>query len=269
MTFNSILPEQIKEQIDSEASALSPVQLRRPSMSIEQFITEHARILARAEKDKDILVAAKFNWSRKELFDYQLKYLLLANGERTRASLKAPETRARFDEEMSRVKTDFVIIREVVSFIVKNGNDPKLSSRLKKRVSGRGKLAILINTLDLVAIISEHETLAQKICPGGVEINAPYLQRLSERALSLLRMKGLDVIEGVPCNLAVDRVRKLITLCINAREEIKQFAHAAFINDLDHYYRYYADEVRRSRKRLADHGQPETVSTGSERSLKI
>lgn len=242
----------LQQQIELEISSLSENEMRRPSGSIKDFILEHGRILAQADRDRDALVCANFDWGVKATYNGAYETLLLARGARLGAKLRSPDARDDFDREMEIIRKDRIVLREAASYVVKNCGSRRTAIRYRAIPRGQGKTRTLTGCLDLIAIINEYPLLASRICPCGVKVNAAYLQEVAGRAFALLKMKGIIMVNGVPQNVNVTRQNRLIALCMKHQAVIKEYAHAAFADNLEYYRRYYKD---RSRKRKSEEGE--------------
>jgi hypothetical protein len=83
-------------------------------------------------------------------------------------------------------------------------------------------------------------------------VDEKYLEEASKRALQLLAMRGFVMNQGTPQNVAVDRLRRIMTLCVRAQSELKTFAAAAFYDKPDYYNSNYASVNRRPADEAGD-----------------
>ncbi len=63
--------------------------------------------------------------------------------------------------------------------------------------------------------------------------------------MELLRVQGIVLREDKPEKVAVDRQKRLITLCMAAQHEIRKAARVAFFDDLEYFRQHYCSKARR------------------------
>ncbi len=235
----------IQKQVDKEVDRLGDADLRRPAMSIKDFIEEHSKVLARVQIDKSCVEKAGFNWERFPVFVCQFENLVLVHGERTGTKLKSPQVLAAFNRDLEKVKSDRKLLKAVAGYVVKNSGSKRAAIKMRRIPRTNSKTALLTSCLDLISIIQEFPQLSRQIRPAGRELTSDNLQEISNRVLSLLKRKGVVVVNGIPQNALVARQNRLVTLCLRAQATIKEFASAAFIEDPEYYKKYYCSERRK------------------------
>jgi hypothetical protein len=137
--------------------------------------------------------------------------------------------------------------------------DSTVKNVIGKSLNGTGAVAGLTKILELVSMIRAYPETALQIRPGGVAVDDLYCTMVTSRALELLKLRGYIVVRGVPKNSKVDRLNRIITLCIQAQTNIKKFAKAALLNEFGYYKDNYCSITRRSSKRSKKNIQAEVT----------
>ncbi|MBD3344948.1 MAG: hypothetical protein GF401_07790 [Chitinivibrionales bacterium] len=232
--------EELRNEIEQEAAALSPDKYRRAGMGMNKFIGEYSALLAQADEDRDALVASGFDWSVMEKYRGYLEMLSIAYGERLGVTPDSPEKRSEFDRLLAQAEMDRRRLAVVAGYITEKSDDGRALQNYRNIQKGDGIVDTLTDNIGFVSLIKDFPEYAAEIKPGGVAIDESYMNDAVARAVSLLKQKGYVVQSGVPQNEAVDRKNRLLTLCLNAQSHIKQFAAAAFFDMQDYYNSNYA-----------------------------
>ncbi len=248
--------QEIQEQIERDITHLSETDYRRPSMKIDQFVMEFSGTILQLKLDREKLEQSGFNWERVALFEGLLDNLLDAIRDRTSAILCAPQARAAFNEQMQIAVDERKVLREVALAIIELTGDKDLKFLVRGWLKGNRKSSILMCNLHLVSLISEHPRIAACTRPGGIAVDAAYLEQAGARAVELLRMQGIVLREDKPEKVAVARQKRLITLCMAAQHEIKKAARVAFYDDLEYFRQHYCSKARRQYVRCATPSAP-------------
>lgn len=239
----------IVKQIEKKVSLLTEKEFQRPSMTVNQFIEEMSGTLSQARTDREMLVKSGFDW--KLMTEYQKCFEMMTEAccERTTALLDTPKAKKNFDQEMKTAKEERAFLKVVASSIVKYTDDESLRQSYREAVKGNSRIKVLVCNLDLVSMIGDYPRIAAQVRPGGRVADSKFLKSASDRAVRLLKTRGLVIRNGSPVNEAVNRKNSLITLCLRAQSKIKEAARTAFFNDLEYYRRHYCSPVRRARNK--------------------
>lgn len=237
----SVTPE-LKQRIEADMAKLKPSEFRRPGKSIIKFTGEFSANLSQAEVDKPALITAKCDWNLLPYFLACFELLILALGERIGASPESSEELSSFQADMASAVRDRKILAVVASFIVRKSGDKNAANNYRKIQKGSGNIDRWIDILSFISMMREYPELASQINPGGQQIDEPYLEEAGNRAIKLLKMSGYVLENGVPRNVTVDRQNRLLTLCCNAQSYIKEYARAAFYDDMEYYNAHYAGD---------------------------
>jgi hypothetical protein len=181
----------------------------------------------------------------KTLYEALHEMLALSLGECIDAKLIISKKRTELNSVVIKADEFRTILIQSARYTVNKLNDPKLTGKYKQIISASEKTKVIASILDLVALIKEHSETASQIRPAGITVDAAYLQRATDCAMALLQLRGQVTLETEPLTLAIARQKRLVTLCMESRNEIKTFAYAAFRNNLLYYKRYYTSSVRR------------------------
>ncbi|KMQ50422.1 hypothetical protein CHISP_2669 [Chitinispirillum alkaliphilum] len=240
-----ISPE-MRSFIEEKITALTEADYQRIPMGIQDFFDEKSAVMAQVHKDKDALIAAGFDWDRMEEFEACFEMLLLAHGQRVVSIPDNPDERATYYSELAIAEDDRKVLRLVLDYIAQETNDRDVQRIYRMIQSGHGMVDTMVDNISFTKIISRYPELASQIRPGGRMVTPEYLEEVKRRSLTLLRMRGVVVRDGVPANEAVDYQNRIITLCVQALTYVRRFARAAFYNDLSYYNSNYASRRRTS-----------------------
>ncbi len=253
------ITEEQKAQILSLIKQVS--EIRSPGMSYEVYSQEFARYLAQAEVDKSYLLGAGLLWEDKALYDAFLFMLSEEHADRILAEgLKTPE-KEEFDEKMGNADLNEDILYRVARFIDKRTEDESFKRSFKQIKINSSDFITLSNIITLCDLIATEPELALKIRPGQTEVNENYLTFVKAEAHYLIELDAKVHSTGNDRSYHVELQKKLITLCINATDEIIEFADAAFINDRDYFQEHYTNHVRRERYKATLRAQEEDVAS--------
>lgn len=239
------LSEEMNRRIEEQMAALTRDALLRPGMSYNDFTREYSELLAQAEEDEVPLRAAGFDFSTMDLYAGYLEKLVLEHGERVNAEAETGEARETFAEGMPRAREDKALLMAVGRYVEARTEGPEAKRVLDRVRKRRGDVDTLNDNIALVGFARRFKTLVLEVRPGGQVIDDALLTRIENDARRLLRVRGQAVAAADDTSLQVDRQNRLITLCVEAKREIKLFAEMAFYNDADRYNRCYASDAGR------------------------
>ncbi len=239
----------IEEQIENEITALTSNKFKRPSMKINEFMDEYSTLLSQATKDKNKLVAAKFDWTLMPKFELYLDHLLVAVGEAINARLATPEIKKEYDVKLEELQFTIQVLKEVGKHIISNPKNADVKSNFRKIVENSGKSRAATTAIDLIAFISEYPTEAAQTSPAGICVDERYLSEVKDLALTLIKINGSAMMGSRAISDIYSRQKRLLTLSINAAREIRRFAKIAFIDNKQYYKDCYESKVRRRNNR--------------------
>jgi hypothetical protein len=233
------ISDALKKEIDNSMSNLSPADYRRPNSSILQFIDNWSTLLATTEKDIGFLEAAGLPSGRLEFYKALFEMMTLIFAQRHGAREESQDQKIFFDQEFRQVEIDRRRMMAVVSHIVDSTDDKLILREYKFITKGNSIVDSLNDVISLSSIIVANLSIAAEVRPGGLLIDSEYCKAATDRALTLLKIKGLVIEKGIPESKIVDQLNRILTLCVNAQREIKKFANLAFIDDPEHYDNNY------------------------------
>ncbi|HEX2957505.1 MAG TPA: hypothetical protein VHO70_11780, partial [Chitinispirillaceae bacterium] len=175
--------------------------------------------------------------------------LVLLYGERHGTVAPESEKNQYVKKQMALALEDKKRIMIVGRHIYDVHKDSTVKAALGPGRNGKGAIAVLTKILELVSLIQAYPETALQIRPCGVAVDDHYCTMVTNRALELLKLRGYIVVRGVPKNVKVDRLNRIITLCIQAQTQIKKFAKAAFLDNFDYYKDNYCSITRRPPRR--------------------
>lgn len=236
----------MQKQIDLRASKLNKNEFLKPSGGIQNFIVRFGSSAAQAGKDKDPLIRANFSLDEIEYSQALFENLALAYGMRVGSAPKIDGERAEYIKLKETAEMDVKIMREVISHIIDVTQDASVKKRYDKIVDGSSAVDTFTDVIALASAIEEYPEEARQIKPLGVEMTPEYLLKVKDNALRGLSLRvSLGASGNIPSD-TVDRQNRILTLCVKAEAEIRKFAHAAFLDNYEHYLRYYAIKGKKS-----------------------
>jgi hypothetical protein len=230
---------ELEQRIEAEKAALTGPDIRRSGYTASDFADTLTQLFANAKSDQQQLVAAGMSATYLDYCDALLQKLSKDLALRYGTSIDKPEERLYFDQQYSAVQKDRRYMLAVVSHIVERCGDKKVKQNYKHIVEGTSIVDTLNDCLALAVIIKKYPNFAAEIRPNGVTIDAEYSTAAENRAAELLKLKGYVVDKGLTPTDEVNQLNRIVTLCVNAQSELKKFAYAAFIDDSEHYERFY------------------------------
>lgn len=239
----TVSPE-LASQIEQESNALTQNDLRKPGISINRFMNNYSKILAGVENDLQILVSAGFDSSTLPRSRALFELLSLAYGEYRGKTQKSAERKKNFDQQMTIASMDKKRLRIVCSYIAKKCEDKNIQQNIRTIKSRTGIVDTLNDNLAMVAIIREYPQIALQVKPGGLSVDDSYCNEVKNRAVELLMLRGLIINRGKTQDDTMDRLNRLLTLCIKVVSEIKMFAKIAFFDNPNYYSSNYSTYIR-------------------------
>ena len=241
--------------IEQEMAALTKGDYLRPGMGFDKHVGELSNLLAQVKEDEVPLTQAGFKFSLMSKFYGYLEMITKTHGERVVAESDKKESRKEFNLKMPEAKKDKKLLMAVGRYIVKR-TDSKEDKKVYDMVAdGYGDVDTLTDIVTMAALMRKHEGLAQEVRPGGKTVDAGYLDSAEEKALGLIKLRGVAITSDDDSKEQVDRQNRLMTLSINAQREIKLYAEMAFYDDPDRYDQFYASDVIREQRKSAEKDQ--------------
>ena len=232
--------EPIKQQIEDKMAALTEAEYRHPDGGLDDFMTDISRLIGQAKKDRTELERANFPYETSmPLYEGYLEILALEHGQRVNADQQRGDAQVQFAEGMPLAQNHRKILMKAARFVVAKSTDEEPMKVYKMIQKGRGQVDTLNDNISLVAFCTSHQDLASKINPDGQAITPEYLGTVETQAVSMLKLRGETSMAEGERNRRVDRQRRLITLLLNAEQDIKLYADAAFVFDSDRYNNDY------------------------------
>ncbi len=226
----------LRREIEDEIVNLE--KLRSSEMSVGEVLRSTSTIAQQAVVDRDALVSAGMKWAVVDKVFGYVEVLSEANVERVVTLPEVSEVRKDFNVRYAKAQEFRPMLRMVVEHIVKTTNDPRLQKIYRHISQGNSQVGNLQDNRSYIHLIRMYPHIAKQMRPNGVEMSEAVLEEQDAIAVELLKVLG---VSGRPRNEAVDRQNRIITLCLNARSYIKDYAKAAFCKNMAHYDRYYAD----------------------------
>lgn len=234
--------------IEKELEALQEEDYKRPGIAVQNFIDQFGNIIARMQIDLGRLIEAGFEKECSGKYIGLHEMLVLLYGERHGSVTPESEESQYVKKQMALAIEDKKRLLVVVRHIYDIHKDSTVKKVIGKSLNGTGAVAVLTKILELVSMIRAYPETALQIRPGGVMVDEQYCTIVTNRALELLKLRGYIVVRGVPKNIKVDRLNRIITLCFQAQTHIKKFAKAAFIGEFDYYKNTYCCITRKPPK---------------------
>jgi hypothetical protein len=244
-------------EIENELEPLKREDYKRPGIATQKFIDQYGNIIARMQIDLERLIDAGFKRECAVKYMGLYEMLIILYGERHSSGAPESEKNKYVKKQMALAMEDMKRLKVVARHIYDVHNDTMVKKVIGSSSSGTGAVAVLTKILELVSLIQANSETALQIRPGGILVDDHYCTMVTSRALELLKLRGYIVVRGVPRNVKVDRLDRIITLCCTAQTHIKKFAKAAFLNEFEYYKNSYCSITRRPSRRKKKDGQPE------------
>lgn len=234
--------------IEKDLESLQKEEYKRPGIGVQNFIDQYGNIIARMQIDLGRLIDAGFEKEHSVKYIGLHEMLILLYGERHGTVAPESEKSQYVKKQMALALEDKKRLMLVVRHIYDVHKDSTVKNIIGKSKNGTGAIAVLTKILELVSLIRAYPETALQIRPGGIALDDHYCTMVTSRALELLKLRGYIVVRGVPRNIKVDRLNRIITLCIQAQTHIKKFAKAAFLNEFEYYKDNYCSITRKPAK---------------------
>lgn len=229
------LTPELDSLIEQQLDAIAPEKFRRPGLSNSEYIDAFSTFITTVRRDEAALIAAGLPQEKIAYIDSLCEKLLLTFGARHSTLSETPEERKYCDEQMAIVEDERKKLLIVLDYIADYCGDPAIRRHYQFIVKGSSTVDSLTDVVLLVMNVRQFLQLASQIRPQGVLIDEAFCARAHDRAVELLGKKGIIVEKGVPKSTAVNKLNKIITLCVTTQSDVKRFAYAAFYNDKKYY----------------------------------
>lgn len=254
--------------IDKKIADLTSTAYRRPAMSINNFVVAYGSFVSQTEHDIDDLAACGLDRTKLPYYKGLQETLILTVGERRGTTALSQEKKAVFDQNMTLAEIDRKRLLIVANYITSIVNDKNAQRNLAEIQKGSGIIDTLCDNIALVAFVSKNMRLAAQIRPGKFEITSAYLDEVNKRAMDLLSLKGYSFEKEFAQNTLVDRQKRVCTLCLDAVAEIRQFAYAAYFDNVDYYNEFYAGPFRKEDTATEPSAEDAAVKVTTESSVQ-
>lgn len=232
------LTPEIAAVVEKKMTDLKKEEYERSGLSQQKFLDYILSINAQMVTDRTSLVNAGFTESNVELYLGMQEVLMLTYGRRYGLT-KTPEQKAAFDEKFTFAEKNKRRMLIVAKHIVDKTGDNKIARHYKQIVKGDSIVDTLTDNLSLGALIDQYQQIASEIKPGGIAIDATFTAEATKLAVDLLAIKGFVVEKGTPVSAHVDRLNRIVTLCVRAVADIRKYAEAAFIDEPEYFRKNY------------------------------
>lgn len=239
-----VVPPSYYEKIEKEIAELMEKQIRRPGMAFDDFVKDITGCFGQAKADEDALVKAGYEPENFLYNDALLQVLQSTRSGRILSIGKMEDVEKEIAKCIPREDWRKRILMTATRFVIKRIFDPaaREAARAMYRMvkTGTGDLDTFNDNHTLAGFLKEHEEIAAKIRPDGQIIDRAYLDEAESEAQRLIILKTEVMKAGGAESSLIDRQNRIITLCINARSEIKEYADAAFMATPEYYTKHYS-----------------------------
>jgi hypothetical protein len=232
------LTPEITAAVENMMAGLNKDEFERPGTTQQKFLDHVLSINAQMVTDRASLVNAGFDDSKVDLYLGMQEILMITYGQRYGLT-ETPEQKVAFDQKFSIAEKDRKRMLIVARHIVEKTGDKKIARHYKQIVKGNSIVDTLTDNLSLGALIDQNQQISSEIKPGGIAIDTTYTANATKLAIELLAIKGFVVEKGTPVSAHVDRLNRIVTLCVRAITDIRKFAEAAFIDDPEYLRKNY------------------------------
>lgn len=247
----AITPE-LDDRIEKEMAALTPVQYLRAGMAYNKFVKELTGLIAQAKEDKDQMSKSKFDTAELPYYYACLEKLALEHAHRHTAEKTEEKVIQEFKDGMPVAEHNKKILMGMGRCVIREKNDKEAIHIYKYVRKGRGYVDTLNDNITMSQFGMRFLETASKVSPDGQDITEEYLTRVEKEAVNMLKLVGLADAASDETKEEVDRLHRIVTLCVKVRSDIKFYAEMAFMSDPDHYSEHYASETFRSLRKEKD-----------------
>jgi hypothetical protein len=228
------LTPEVAATVEKMMANLKKEEYERPGTTQKKFLDYVLSINTQMVTDRVSLVNAGFDEPKIDLYLGMQETLMMTFGQRYGLT-ETPEQKAEFNEKFKIAERDKKRMLLVARHIVDKSGDPAIARNYKQIVKGDSIVDTLTDNISLSSIINQNMQYASEIRPGGVAIDSNYTAEATKLAIELLAIKGMSVEKGIPVSTHVDRLSRIVTLCVRAIADIKKFAEAAFLDDPEYF----------------------------------
>ncbi len=226
---------ELRATIEADIQAVSDI--RSVSMKMHDFIHRLNGYAAQIVIDKEQLTKTGYNQNKEVYFITLIDMITETHADRNAAEGKG--TREQFRATMDQMRLYRTVLILVTEHIIDKTGNEEIKTALKKIRSDHTNLDILHDILALASILNDHWELADDFTPGGVEVNDEYLHIVTIKVEALLKHEGKPNQKSSERAMLVLKQDKLITLCLNAIDEIKKYAKGTFFMDMPYFRKHY------------------------------
>lgn len=246
------ISQELDDRIEKEMADLTASRYLRAGMAYNRFVKELTNLIAQAKEDKDLLIKTKFNPEEFSYYDACLEKLALEHAHRYTAEKTEKKVIQEFNEGMPIAKLNKKILMGMGRFVKRETNDKDAIHIYKYVQKGSGDVDTLNDNITMSQFGKRFFETASKISPGAQDITEEYLNKVENDAVHLLKLAGLADAASDEKKEEVDRMHRIVSLCVKIRSDIKFYAEMAFLSKPDHYSEHYASEYFRKIRKNND-----------------
>lgn len=252
---------EMQEKIDNDIAQVA--YDRNTKLTIHQVMERFGRFVAQIEIDKEDLIRSKFDWTKQPYFAALSIYLYEVHAARAAAEGKGPGAKLR--EAMPRFKMNHKVLSLVLKFVIGKTNNQNLIKVYDKVKQDNNNLDTLHDILIMTVALRDFLDIAADFAPRGINVNEGYLDVITEEVEELLVINGETLTSGTDRGKLVDKQNKLIVLCLEAIDYIREYAEGAFCLDMDYFKEHYTinDFHRHKTTQEEEEETPETTEPPS------
>ena len=236
------IDKKLDDTIEQEMVKITPDNFLRTGMSFTDYTGELSDTIGQAKEDKTPLVEAGLDWKFVIMASAYLGKVVDEHGERVASEGIEAEVEEQFQELMPKAWAFKKIIMVILRFIIARTKDDKVKRSYKIIKKGYGNIDACNDIIAGACTIKHNIDYLSQVRPGGKEVTEKDLYDAKALAHKLIDMRGEVTAAADDGSFHVDRVNKLLTLCILAQREIKLFAEIAFFDNQEHYDKHYASD---------------------------
>jgi Arc/MetJ family transcription regulator len=237
----------LQKRIEKDLLAQDPKKYLRPGIAYDTFLMEFGENINQMEKDKQQILLTGFDWSEIDYFKALHETALIALGFRIGGLPLENEEKELYDKKIQELLKKRRYLMAVGRHIVKATDDKDVATAFARIVKGTGTNDSLVDIISLSSFLQEFPELMGAIKPAGITIDKAFIDSALEDAVKILQARGIYV--GNEPNEKVLRQSGLISLCVKAQGDLKEYAYNAFIDNLEHYNKYYASKAKRDARK--------------------
>lgn len=253
----AVISAEEKTVVLTNAKALD--YTRKAGMSFDMAFQEYSRVLGQAEIDKDDLIAAGLEWPEKALFDTYLLMLNDVHADRICAEGVYSTAKEALISGMSKAELYLTCLVLAAKWIMRKSKDRSFKASYKKITFNKSPLKVLKNIGILADLVEPMISFLGTYKPAKIAITPEYLELVRAEARDLVKIVSEEAGTATLRSQKVILQNKILTLCLDAQEDIVAYAEAAFVTNEEYFEEHYSNQARKKLYRASQKSEEQVI----------